>query len=316
MRRDLPRSPSTPEPRPIPPRARASRRSIKPPPTSSTTWTTPHRCSIWRRSATSTRASAARPRPCWSSASPRSKAARRRWRSRRATPRRRIVFHTLMEPGDEFVAGRQLYGGSVNQFNHAFKKFDWHVAWADATEPETFAQGDHAQDQGHLLRVDRQSRRHHRRPAGHLGHRQEGRRAADRRQHAGDALPVPAQGVRRRHHHPLAHQVHGRARQLHRRRHRRLRHLRLARVQAEIPDADRSQPQLQRHAAGRDLRQLRLRHRLPRDGPARSRARDLALQRVPDPHRHRDAAAAHGQALRERAGRRQASRRSTSRSSG
>ena len=49
-----------------------------------------------------------------------------------------IVFHSLMEPGDEFVAGRQLYGGSVNQFNHAFKKFDWRVAWADATDPETF----------------------------------------------------------------------------------------------------------------------------------------------------------------------------------
>jgi O-acetylhomoserine (thiol)-lyase len=48
-----------------------------------------------------------------------------------------IVFHTLMEPGDEFVAGRQLYGGSVNQFNHSFKKFDWRVKWADATAPET-----------------------------------------------------------------------------------------------------------------------------------------------------------------------------------
>jgi O-acetylhomoserine (thiol)-lyase len=49
-----------------------------------------------------------------------------------------LVFHTLMEPGDEFVAGRQLYGGSVNQFNHSFKKFDWRVKWADATKPETF----------------------------------------------------------------------------------------------------------------------------------------------------------------------------------
>jgi len=48
-----------------------------------------------------------------------------------------LVFHTLMQPGDEFVAARQLYGGSVNQFNHAFKKFDWHVRWADATTPET-----------------------------------------------------------------------------------------------------------------------------------------------------------------------------------
>ena len=50
-----------------------------------------------------------------------------------------LVFHTLMQPGDEFVAGRQLYGGSVNQFNHAFRSFDWRVAWADSTKPETFA---------------------------------------------------------------------------------------------------------------------------------------------------------------------------------
>jgi O-acetylhomoserine (thiol)-lyase len=50
-----------------------------------------------------------------------------------------IVFHTLLEPGDEFIAGRQLYGGSVNQFNHAFKKFDWRVKWADVTDPASFA---------------------------------------------------------------------------------------------------------------------------------------------------------------------------------
>ena len=49
-----------------------------------------------------------------------------------------IVFHTLLEPGDSFVAARQLYGGSVNQFNHAFKKFNWNVQWADGSDPESF----------------------------------------------------------------------------------------------------------------------------------------------------------------------------------
>jgi len=49
-----------------------------------------------------------------------------------------LIFHTLMEPGDEFISGRQLYGGSVNQFNHAFKKFGWNVVWADATDPSSF----------------------------------------------------------------------------------------------------------------------------------------------------------------------------------
>ncbi len=50
-----------------------------------------------------------------------------------------LAFHTLLEPGDEFVAGRQLYGGSINQFNHSFKKFNWNVVWADATDPKSFA---------------------------------------------------------------------------------------------------------------------------------------------------------------------------------
>ena len=49
-----------------------------------------------------------------------------------------LSFHTLLEPGDEFIAGRQLYGGSINQFNHSFKKFNWNVVWADATDPKSF----------------------------------------------------------------------------------------------------------------------------------------------------------------------------------
>ena len=28
-----------------------------------------------------------------------------------------LVFHTLMRPGDEFIASSKLYGGSINQFN-------------------------------------------------------------------------------------------------------------------------------------------------------------------------------------------------------
>ena len=49
-----------------------------------------------------------------------------------------LVFHTLLDPGDEFVAARQLYGGSINQFTHSFKKCDWHVRWADTTDPQSF----------------------------------------------------------------------------------------------------------------------------------------------------------------------------------
>jgi O-acetylhomoserine (thiol)-lyase len=44
------------------------------------------------------------------------------------------VFHTLLQPGDEFIAANKLYGGSINQFNHSFKSFGWNVVWADPTD--------------------------------------------------------------------------------------------------------------------------------------------------------------------------------------
>lgn len=50
-----------------------------------------------------------------------------------------LVFHTIMEPGAEFISARQLYGGSVNQFTYSFAKYDWHVRWADSTDAESFA---------------------------------------------------------------------------------------------------------------------------------------------------------------------------------
>jgi len=51
-----------------------------------------------------------------------------------------IVMHNLMVPGEEFVASRKLYGGSINQFNHAFKNFGWNVKWADPDDIGSFEQ--------------------------------------------------------------------------------------------------------------------------------------------------------------------------------
>ncbi len=50
-----------------------------------------------------------------------------------------IAFHTLLQPGDEFVASRKLYGGTVNQFSHSFRNFGWQVVWADSDHPDSFA---------------------------------------------------------------------------------------------------------------------------------------------------------------------------------
>jgi O-acetylhomoserine (thiol)-lyase len=51
-----------------------------------------------------------------------------------------ITLQQLMKPGDEVIAARKLYGGTINQFTHAFKSFGWNVAWADPDDVETFEQ--------------------------------------------------------------------------------------------------------------------------------------------------------------------------------
>ncbi|MFD0915637.1 O-acetylhomoserine aminocarboxypropyltransferase [Pseudahrensia aquimaris] len=49
-----------------------------------------------------------------------------------------LVMHALMMPGDEFVAAKKLYGGSINQFGQSFKSFGWQVNWADGLTPADF----------------------------------------------------------------------------------------------------------------------------------------------------------------------------------
>lgn len=49
-----------------------------------------------------------------------------------------LTFHCLLQPGDEFIAAKKLYGGSINQFNNAYKNFGWNVVWADSDDPASF----------------------------------------------------------------------------------------------------------------------------------------------------------------------------------
>ena len=49
-----------------------------------------------------------------------------------------MAFHLLMEPGRNIVAAKQLYGGSINQLSHAFKKFGWGVTFVDIDDVEAF----------------------------------------------------------------------------------------------------------------------------------------------------------------------------------
>src|SRR3954454_18600637 len=49
-----------------------------------------------------------------------------------------LAFFAFMEPGDEFVASRKLYGGSITQFGRSFKRFGWNVIFVDPDDPQNF----------------------------------------------------------------------------------------------------------------------------------------------------------------------------------
>jgi O-acetylhomoserine (thiol)-lyase len=49
-----------------------------------------------------------------------------------------LIFHTIMQPGDEIVAANKLYGGSINQLNYSFQNFGWNVVFADTDDLSTF----------------------------------------------------------------------------------------------------------------------------------------------------------------------------------
>ncbi len=45
-----------------------------------------------------------------------------------------LAFFSLLEPGDRFLASRNLYGGSITQFGVSFKRLGWEVDFVDATD--------------------------------------------------------------------------------------------------------------------------------------------------------------------------------------
>ncbi|MEM7045292.1 MAG: O-acetylhomoserine aminocarboxypropyltransferase [Pseudomonadota bacterium] len=49
-----------------------------------------------------------------------------------------IALLNLMRPGDEIISSQKLYGGSITQFAETFPQFDWHVRFADPTDPASF----------------------------------------------------------------------------------------------------------------------------------------------------------------------------------
>lgn len=49
-----------------------------------------------------------------------------------------LTFFSLMEPGDHFIASRNLYGGTMTQFGVSFKRLGWDCSFVDPNDPENF----------------------------------------------------------------------------------------------------------------------------------------------------------------------------------
>ena len=201
-----------------------------------------------------------------------------------------LVFHTLLEPGDEFVAARQLYGGSINQFTQSFAKCGWTVRFADTTDAGSFRAALTPKTKAIFCESIAN-------PGGIVTDLE---RVAAVAKEAGvpfivdNTLATPYL-IRPIEHgadivvHSLTKFLGGHGNSIGG-----------AIVdcgtfdwlkQRALSDAVGALALLSRHHARRDLRQFRLRHRLPRAGLARSRPRHLAVQRLPHPDRHRDASA-------------------------
>lgn len=50
-----------------------------------------------------------------------------------------LAFHTVMEANCHIVAAKKLYGGSLNQIGHSFKKMSWDSTFVDADNPDNIA---------------------------------------------------------------------------------------------------------------------------------------------------------------------------------
>ena len=228
-----------------------------------------------------------------------------------------LVFHALMQPGDEFVASQASSMAARSTSSTTPSRISAGT-WCGPipTTSRSFERAVIAEDQGDLHRVDRQSRRRHHR---HRGDRRRSPSSAGVPLIVDNTLATPYLCKPIEHGadivvHSLTKFLGGHGNSIG------------GMIvdggtfnwsrEGRYPMLSRAAAGISRHRAARDLRQFRLRHRLPRAGPARHRPGAVAVQRVPDPHRHRDAAAAHAAPLRQRAGGRRMARRRIRRSPG
>ena len=169
------------------------------------------------------------------------------------------------------------------------------------SRPHLVREADRREDPRDLLRVGRQPGRQRHRFRGARTGRAPPRHPADRGQHRPHALPVPTVRTRRRHRRAFVDQVPRRPRHQHRRRDRRFRKVPVGRARRQVSAPEHAGHFVPRRRVHGGFRAGRL-HRTRAGRAAAQHGRgDLAVQQLPDPAGHRDAGAAHGPHLPQRA---------------
>ena len=118
-----------------------------------------------------------------------------------------VVLQQLLMPGDEIHRGAKTLRRIDQPVHPRVQKLWLECGMGRSRRYRQFRARDHAAHQGDLHRVDRQPLRQHHRYRGDCGSGPQGRRAADRRQHAGDALSDPPDRPWRRHRRAFADEV-------------------------------------------------------------------------------------------------------------
>ena len=211
-----------------------------------------------------------------------------------------LVFATMLEQGDEFVASRNLYGGSLTQFGLSFKKLGWTCHFVDPTDPENFRRAltpsckaifiESLANPGGVI-VDLE-------PVAKIAHDAGIPLIVDNTlatpylcrpfEWGADLVTHSTTKFLDGHGNSLGGIVVEFGK------------IRLG-SERKVPGADRAGTGLSRPALLRELRRLRLHHQGARGGVAGLRADARADECFPHHHRHRDTARAHGTPLRQRA---------------
>ena len=222
----------------------------------------------------------------------------------------------ITRAGDNIISVSTLYGGTYNLFAHTLPQYGIEVRFADADGPDSVA----ALTDENTRLVFAETIGNPKLNVVDIAAWAEAAHAQGLPLIVDNTVPTPLGcrrlRARRRHRGALGHEVHRRPRHVDRRRPRRRRQVRLGRQRRAVPGPDEARPVLPRRRLGRRARAGRLHRPRAHRAAAQHRRGAVAVQRLPVPPGPRDAAAAHGAALRERRWRSRGTSRATRRSSG